>query len=114
MDPTPTIGKPERSRHTLQAADVVFGHPALQHRHQALENSSLSGAADTGPVEVYRSGNPVQDQITVSGDLRFDAEVHRGNPVPGVCRAKVEVLIDHPGKAPVPAGDETCAIKICF
>jgi hypothetical protein len=62
-------------RHALEAADIIFRHPALQYLHQAVEDSSLSGAADAGPIEVHGTGNPVHDQITVPGNLRLHAEV---------------------------------------
>jgi hypothetical protein len=96
MTPThgsdPDNGEADEVWHALQAANVVLGRPALQDGHQAVENASLFGAANTGPIEVNGAGDPLKDQITVSGDLRLHTEVHRGEPPPGVGCAQVQVV----------------------
>jgi hypothetical protein len=70
-------------------------------------------APDAGPIEVYRRGNPVEDQIAIAGDFRLNTQVYGGKPPLGMGGTQVKVLVHGSGEAPTPArGNETCAVKI--
>ena len=89
----------EDKRHSIDAAQVVFGTPALDDGDEVVSDAAALRAVEALHVQAHRSGDAIQHGIFITGDLLFDAPVLACPPDPRRGAGKVQIIVGFPGKA---------------
>ena len=87
-------------------AAIVLRCPALQDRHQSLDNPQISGARTALAVGCDRATDAVQNLVAIAGNLSFTAIVGRCDAAEWIAGGQRHVIGDRPGKAAITAGQD--------
>lgn len=90
----------------LGAAAIVLGPPALQHRHQALDDTKVSGALTALAVSGNGAADSIQDLVAVTCDLSLAAIVRCCEASEWIAGGKRHVVGYRPWKAAISTGQD--------
>lgn len=62
----------------LEGSDIVLWETALYDRHEAVRDAGVACAYVTGAIELDRTGDPVEDLVSIMRDCLFDAQIEAG------------------------------------
>ena len=88
----------------LGAAAVILRGPALQDRHQPIDDAKVGRALPALPIGGNRAADAIEDLVTVVRDLVFTAIIGRGDSSERIAGGQRHVVGDRPWEASIPVG----------